>query len=133
MKLTSFTVLEGRSVHTTVRTPMYGLALHQADRGTPFVFQSVYSNEKYWSRCSRKSCVKPCNGPTSTSTKKCVSSIEKLNFYIKSVLKLHVAVLSHCFPVARVHGKALSLSISSWYAQIITEHSYQLPIQLRFA
>ena len=42
-------------------------------------------------------------------------------------------VLSHCFTVARVHGKVLSLSKSSWQVQQITEQSYLLRIQLRFA
>ena len=52
---------------------------------------------------------------------------------LKSVLKRHVQLCLIDSLIARVHRKALSLSETSWHIQLITEQSYQLRIQLRFA
>ena len=42
-----FTVLVRCSVHTPVRTPMYGLPLSQSDQRIRSVVQSVYNNTSY--------------------------------------------------------------------------------------
>ena len=42
-----FTVSVRCPVHTTVRTPMYGLPLSQSDQRIRSVFQSVYNNVLY--------------------------------------------------------------------------------------
>ena len=44
------------SVHTPVRTPMYGLPLNQSDQRIRSVFQSVYNNTKYFSFILLYSC-----------------------------------------------------------------------------